>query len=166
MEQEPINKSTIDPLAEAVEQGNVDAVRELLIGGRNTEDYEKDGKIEGSTLMNLALAGSHVEIMKLLFSYGAVVEFDFLTNVFKMENSDHVLELVSYFIEFGNNDDDNQLIMNIFVILLKSNFEGSTALEVLKLLLNNGLDGHYFFDEVLPILNYCVSKNRTDFVRY
>lgn len=145
------------PLALAVRAGNLTTVRELLMLGANPNHHLANGK----TLMELALAENYIEIVKVLFEHGAKVKSDLLKAIFKMKNTNQVKELLTHFIVTGKYA-GNELLQKICHRLIESNYEESLAMEILNLLLNNGLNADN--PEHFSILHRCVYSNKYEFV--
>lgn len=121
-------------LWEAMEMEDVNKVGELLDRGADPNHNLQYISVTGE-----AIRHSYIEIVKLLVKYGAdaEIENEWMGGIFNSKNSKYSKELVEHIIEY--NKSNVEVLHEVFRYLIESGLDGPPALEILKILLDNGL---------------------------
>lgn len=143
----------------AVYEGEANAVRKSLEEGANPNFKPKSCK----SLMRLATEKSQTEIIKLLVTYGAVVDRDLAYYIFDEKTVEFSKELVVFIIEHKK---DIKTLQLIFYYLNSVTDQDDPAwLEIFDLLLAHGLPINEFDDfHEWTLLQYACG-GKLDFVR-
>lgn len=128
----------------AVIKNDIDSARKLLIEGANPNYCTGEVPV-----MNFAINKNQIDMIKLLVEYPVVVDETLMEYILKPENDKIAYEFVSHLIHHKKNV---KFIQRIFDdVVWNEDCQDSLALDLLKLLLENGLpiDDYVYPDYVV-----------------
>lgn len=152
-------------LAKAVEEGNVEAVHELLNQGADPNYLAQDDK----TLVELSMKKNYIDIIKLLIQYGATLEKEseeLGLYIFEAEDGRRSKELVAHIFKYTKDVE----LLERFMFFLTFCTNHNEGLDILILLLDLGLPINEYIgefteeDDTYTGLHLSVMENRIDFV--
>lgn len=143
----------MNPLERAVIRNDAEELRELLKENAWLEYV--------ASCMSKAMAQNNVEIIKLLLQHGFTIEEDFLDYIFSLKNEECTKEIVVHIVKHNNRG--VKPLYKIFIRLLKSNLEKSSAVDILNTLLDYGMPlEDYIDDYCCNPLHCCLLKENVN----
>lgn len=149
-------------LNEAVKNCDIMKVRELL------DRHPDPRRFIDFWSLSWALEKNYLDIFKLLVDYGAILEKKLLRHVFHLKNGQIVKDIITRAVNFNQSIDFVQIC---FKELIRSHLTPtSSALEILNILLDNGLPLDDTINDLTPLQHIIIPgnlrmKTKIDFVR-